>query len=288
MPRQKRFKTKYIGVTYVIAQRKGKPTQTERLYYIRYKKDGKLIEETAGRQFQNDMTPAKASRIRADRIEGRELPNTEKREAEKAAKEAGTNRWTISKLWDEYRAVRKPGKSLHCDKSRYELYLREPFGDKEPAQIDSLSVERIKRQLLKTKSPQTVKHVLDLMKWIINFGVKRSLCESATYYVEPVKVHNRKIEDLSHEQLVKLLEAIERDDHQQAGPMMKMALFSGLRRGEMFRLKWKHINFEKGFIELVDTKGGHDQVIPLNSATRDLLESIPKTPESPFIFPGRG
>jgi hypothetical protein len=41
----------------------GKP---ERIYYIR---DGKRVEEKGGRQFQDAMTPAKVSRIRAERIE---------------------------------------------------------------------------------------------------------------------------------------------------------------------------------------------------------------------------
>jgi len=44
----------------------GKP---ERIYYITSRRDGKRVEEKAGRQFQDAMTPAKASRIRAERIE---------------------------------------------------------------------------------------------------------------------------------------------------------------------------------------------------------------------------
>ena len=108
MPAQERFKTDYPGVYYIMgtAIATGKP---EKIYYIDYRKDGKRIQEKAGRQFQNDMTPAKANRIRASKIEGRELPNSDKRAAEKAAEEAKKaadeaerNRWTIDKLWDLY------------------------------------------------------------------------------------------------------------------------------------------------------------------------------------------
>jgi integrase len=69
--------------------------------------------------------------------------------------------------------------------------------------------------------------------------------------------------------------------------MMKLALFTGMRRGEMFKLKWKDIDFDRGFISIKDPKGGPDQKIPLNDATRKALESHPKT-KSPFVFPGRG
>jgi len=70
MPSLKRIKTAYPGVFYLegISNAIGKP---ERIYYIRYRKGGKLVEEKAGRQFQDDMTPARAARIRATGKAGR-------------------------------------------------------------------------------------------------------------------------------------------------------------------------------------------------------------------------
>jgi hypothetical protein len=49
------------------------------------------------------------------------------------------------------------------------------------------------------------------------------------FAVEIPEVNNLKTEDLSPEQLTRLFKAIEADPHAQAGPMMKMALFTGLR-----------------------------------------------------------
>jgi len=66
-----------------------------------------------------------------------------------------------------------------------------------------------------------------------------------------------------------------------------MALFTGMRRGELFKLQWPDIDFERGFIHLRGPKGGRDQVIPLNEVARKVLESHPRD-ESPFVFPGRG
>jgi integrase len=68
---------------------------------------------------------------------------------------------------------------------------------------------------------------------------------------------------------------------------MKLALFTGMRRGEMFKLKWRDIDFNRGFINIKDPKGGPDQKIPLNDAARELLKSHPRT-KSPYVFPGRG
>ena len=43
-----------------------------------------MVEEKAGRQFQDDLTPARSTIIRADKIEGAELTNAEKRESDQA------------------------------------------------------------------------------------------------------------------------------------------------------------------------------------------------------------
>jgi len=79
-----------------------------------------------------------------------------------------------------------------------------------------------------------------------------------------VKVSNLKTEDLSPQALQALLTAIDADIHPMAGPLMKMALFTGMRRGELFSLRWKDVDFERGFIAIVDPKGGQDVKIPLN------------------------
>ncbi len=63
-----RIKTNYPGVYYIMS--KATDGRPEKIYYIFYRKGGKQIEEKAGRQFQNDMTPARAARIRGQRIEG--------------------------------------------------------------------------------------------------------------------------------------------------------------------------------------------------------------------------
>jgi integrase len=102
------------------------------------------------------------------------------------------------------------------------------------------------------------------------------------------KVISLKTEDLTPEQLSNLLKIIDETDNIQAANMMKLALCTGMRRGEMFKLKWSDVDFDRGFISLIEPKGGPDQKIPLNNVARELLQSHPKTKNSPFVFPGRG
>ncbi len=73
MPRQERHKTRYPGVYYIegVSVADGRP---ERIYYILYWLNGKKYEEKAGRQFQDNMTPAKAAQVRIAKINGEVSP----------------------------------------------------------------------------------------------------------------------------------------------------------------------------------------------------------------------
>lgn len=61
-------------------------------------------------------------------------------------------------------------------------------------------------------------------------------------------------------------------------------MVTGLRRGELLKLEWRDIDFEKGFVHLRDPKGGKDAQVPLNEQARTILSDLPK--KSVFVFPG--
>jgi len=284
-----RIKTSYVGVYYRLARRIGRKGQ-EKIFYIVFKKDGVTREEKAGGEFRQGMTAARAARIRADRIEGKRLSNKEtreKREAEKAAQEA---RWTIDRLWSEYKAGRVKSKSLASDDYMFRKHLAPVFGEKEPGELIPLEFDRLRLALLKTKSKQTVAYLLKLMRRIVNFGVTRQLCPPLTFKVELPKVYNAKTENLTPDQLKRLLETIDREPNAQVAGLMRLALLTGMRRGELFRLQWQDVDFERGFISIRGPKGGQDQTIPMNSEARALLERhyLGRLKSSPQVFPGRG
>lgn len=286
MPAQPRFKTKYPGVSYVegVSPVTGKP---ERVYYIRYRKDSRLIEEKAGRQFQDDMTPARAAGIRATRIRGLEKSNEETRLEEEAAKKAEDDRWTIARLWEEYKRMTPDLKGIITDENRFNIHITAPLGHKEPKELVPLDIDRLRLKTAKKHQQGTVKNVLELVRRIVNYGVKKQLCEGPSFKIELPTVHNCKTEDLTPEQLSALLAAIDEEPNIQAANFMRLVLFTGMRRGELFKLKWSHVDFDRGFINIIDPKGGPSQKIPLNASARDLLESHPRS-DSEYVFPGRG
>ena len=277
----KRIKTNYPGVYFRKAKRIG-GKGVEKVFYVTFKKSGKMIEEKVGRQFSDDMTPARAAGIRADRIEGKRLSRKEI----KKQQDYKAPFLTIDDLWEKYKTTRKENKSLATDTGRYQNYLQPYFGNKQPHDLQLTEIDKFKNRLQKTLSPQTIKHILNLLSWIVHFGVKRGLCSDIPFHIENPTVHNETTEDLSPNELRKLLNAIEQDENINAKNMMKLALFTGLRRGELFKLKWSDVDFHRKFISLMDPKGGPDQKIPLNDISEKILQSHPRT-DSKFVFPGK-
>lgn len=274
-----RVKTNYVGVYYIMS--KASDGRPERIYYIMYRRGGKLIEEKAGRQYRDDMTPARAASIRTKRIEGA-ASNQERREA--AKKEV----WTITRLWQDYSAHKPLTKSLTTDRSRFQKHIEPPLGNKQPAELSPLDLDRLRISAAKNHKPQTVKHVISLLVRIVNHGARLGLCPGLSFKAPTIKVHNLRTEDLSPEQLAALMEAINQDYDFQAANLMRLALCTGMRRGELFRLKWTDIDFGRGFITIRQPKGGKDQTIPLNQAARKILENHPRGDNPVFVFPGRG
>ena len=52
---------------------------------------------------------------------------------------------------------------------------------------------------------------------------------------------------------------------------------------ELFKLQWRDLDFERGFIHIMEPKGGKSQKIPMNRNAREVFESIIRTSE--YVFP---
>lgn len=79
-------------------------------------------------------------------------------------------------------------------------------------------------------------------------------------------------EYLSKEQLASLFHVLENEPNRMIANMMLLAFYTGMRKGKIYRLKWEHVDFERGFILRNDPKGKAGQRIYINSAARKLFD----------------
>jgi integrase len=66
--------------------------------------------------------------------------------------------------------------------------------------------------------------------------------------------------------------------------IVELAIHTGLRRGELFSLKWRDIDFENRMLTIQDTKNHEDRVIPLNDNAMIVVQPIPRQLRSDYVF----
>jgi len=267
MPSRKRQSTRYAGVVYVEApalHAGGK----ERIYFIRYKRPGssKLIEERLGRAAEG-WTAAKARHERSLRILGKKPSNEERRERARAEK----MRPSFKRLMKLY-AETSTSRYIKGDLNRFERYLAGSLGDKTPEEVTNLDFDRIRLRLLKRGlSPQTVKHALSLALRLARFGVDRGLCAPLGFRPRLPRLDNEKVETLPPETLSRLVKVLREHENRNVSDALLLALYTGMRRGELFSLTWGDVDLDAGAVTLRHPKSGRTQRLPLNSAAVDLL-----------------
>lgn len=290
MSGSKREGTKYPGVFYREVKRlTGKGT--EKVFYIIFKKNGKVIEEKVGRQYADDMSPAKAANIRAERIEGKRASRKEIREAAEAAKKAEKNKVTIGKIWEQYQIIRASKKSLITDKYNFKNHLLE-FADKAPNEIFTIDIQRFSSRLEQDGlKPASIKHCIVLLRMLINWGVNQGLCpmpDTSKLHFDIPRVDNEKTEMLTDAQISAYFEALNKEKDQNLASLFRLALVTGMRKSALLNLQWDDCDFINRIIVLRGevAKKGKTERIPMNDTSFKILQSIDKT-NNPYVFPGK-
>ena len=287
----KRGRTKYPGVTFRWKERLDGSGE-ERQYYIRYRRGGrgsKEIEEPVGRESEG-MTAAKANKIRAMRAAGVEQSNTERRAEAEAAKLSGSGPLTFARLWWAYQEVNDGKSSIVADASRYHSHIESRIAAKVISELTTPDIDSLRASMArKGLAPQTVKHVLALVRRVIRFGVMRGLCSMPTnLHFDMPKLDNERTESLTDAQLVSYLNALDEEPDQNAAGLLRLALATGMRKGALLGLRWTDCDFERGIITLQgeSAKSGKTSQIPMTTAARAILAAVERT-ASPFVFPGK-
>ncbi|MDP7047352.1 MAG: site-specific integrase, partial [SAR324 cluster bacterium] len=279
MPRQTRHSTEFSGVYFVELANENKS------FFIRYKRNGKSVEERAGRS--NEGWDAElAYLLRSERMSVIELQAGKIQHGS----DLKTGRhWTFSKIFEKYLRLRPDLKGRENDIYRFKNYLEMDFADIAPEDVSHGDVERFRHNLQnRGLKPATVGHVLELLRRLANFAVKKSYCRGLSFKLEMPKVENQKTEDLSQHQLEKLLQVLEEEPDLQVSNLVRMALYTGMRRGELFELCWSDIDFHNKTITVRSGKKGQYPTIPMNEMAEKVLAEHAHVPgSSKFVFPGR-
>jgi integrase len=266
----------------------GKPDVS---YYILYRVADRLVWEKVGWKSEG-YTPQIASETRSERIR-----KARHGEAVKTAKELAREQQLRDRTLDEIATAyfkSDHGKNLKgrkTDINRYENHLKPVLGKRRISTLAPLDVERVKANM-KGKAAATIANALELLRRLINFGAKFSLCNTLEFNIQLPKKNNEIVEYLEPDQADRLVKTLDLWRSTDVVRMLKLAMVTGLRRSEIFKLENQDLDFTQGLIKIRDPKGKKTVTIPMNRPAKKILQAQVewrdlKFLKSLYIFPGR-
>ncbi|CAN5689552.1 hypothetical protein BH20ACI4_BH20ACI4_30060 [soil metagenome] len=179
-------------------------------------------------------------------------------------------------------------KSFYCDVLICRVLVRR-FKGKTLRQFTPPMIEAFKQDFLreptkhgKPRSPATVNYHLSVLSKIFSLAVDAEIIEAnPCFRVKKLKLNNQRIRVLSAEEETKLNLAL--GDNEPVKNIVLVALHTGMRRGEMFGLKWFDVDFNRRLIQISESKSGKKRLITMNETVRKLLGGLKRRSE--FVFP---
>ncbi|GHV56218.1 hypothetical protein FACS189460_0610 [Deltaproteobacteria bacterium] len=265
----------------------GKP---DRCYYFTYRHGRKMVWKKVGK-LSEGFGPEVAADLRAKTImglsSGQEVltPKEEREDRDRRDK-------TFKEIADLYFDTKGTElKGLKTDKNRFEIHLASRFGSQRIGRIEPEHIENLKKEL-KTRKPATIWNILELLRRIINFGHRTNRCPALKFQIEMPRKDNEVLEYLTPEEARRFLAVVREWPDPDARNMLLVAYFTGLRRGEIFKLEEADVDFHLKLIRVRAPKGGKTVSIGLSVVVADIIQEQlawkrGRFPESPYIFPGR-
>lgn len=266
-----RIKTRYTGVYYRTAKNRtdqfGRP---DKCFDIHFKMHGKDIWEKVGWKSEG-YTLQEAIELRSMRIKALRHPEL--------AALVETKGMTLNDVWTQYKERWIP--HLKAQKSMifsFEKHISPYFGEYEIKKISSFEVEGFKHSLLTKYKPVNVKYILSILRRVLCKAKEWELVRNG--YEVPLKSFRIANADQKRERFLTPEEASRILDGLQFYNcalyyISKIALYTGMRLGEITSLCRKDINIEARIIS-VNGKTGHRSAFISEDIVDDIKKILPQ------------
>ena len=230
-------------------------------WYIRYTVGGRIVREKIGREADGITRTQAAAALKArlgDVVRGQfRLPQ---------ARRALPVRQLVER-YGEYAKVNKRGYS----RERYTLgQLAREFGLIPLGELSAFRIEKWKAARRRDVAAATVNRELTILMAMLGAAVRWKLLErNPASDVRPLPVSNARLRFLTADELARLLAAARRDVAAPwLVPAIELAVRTGLRQGELLRLRWTDLDAGRRLATILQTKNNTPRHVPLNAANR--------------------
>lgn len=138
------------------------------------------------------------------------------------------------------------------------------------------------------KTPSQFNKARTMLYGLFEFALKREWCDkNPIKLIEKQKVVEKEIIPLTHTQAESLLKSAENTKKRDCLPAVGLLLFAGIRPREVWRLKWKDIDLEEGFITVRSqcSKTGGVRHVEIMPALKRILAKYKREDKSAICPP---
>ena len=203
---------------------------------------------------------------------------------------------TIAELAEQYMtehvAVRcKPTTARSC-RHIFDKYLLPQFGRKRLGEITPDQVAALHYRL--REKATTANQVIGLLSRLFHKAAKSGYapeggnpCRFIKKY--PTRSCERFLSEREFVRLGRVLDELEAKGKisTSAAAGLRLLMLTGCRRNEILTLHWEDVDLEHDEIRLRDAKTGA-RAVPLSPTARQVLTSLPRQPDNPWVISGRG
>jgi integrase len=185
-------------------------------------------------------------------------------------------------------------KSWKDDESRWTHHVTPALPTYKALKMDKVTptmIQSIVNSMNTTHKPATIKQVRQLVNRIYNFAIKQRLYYGANpcQSVSIPKFDNRVTENLTQEEIERLMAVLAEDSNKRAALVVLFALYTGKRRSEILRLTWQDIDWKSGLVTFRNTKNTETHTIPVNEKAMGILKQAHEIQKSDLpddlVFP---
>ena len=293
------------GIRYREHENRKHGKRPDRYWCIQYKLDGKIINEAIGwwSEGANQATAEDIlSQLRQNWRTGtgprtlkemRQAGQDACAEAIRVKTLADNDTLTLIRFWEKHylpsAALKKAEKTVEGERWLFNSWLAPALGDLPLKEINPRLIESVLGEMAKAgKSPRTQDHARMVLSGIISTAIRHDLFDGPNpcQKVKVVKQDNRRVRFLTPEEARRLLEVLKARSPQTHDEAL-MAIFCGLRAGEIFALTWADVDFANRQVFIRDPKKNkHDRFAYMTGEVYAMLKSRynGQKPQS-LIFP---
>jgi integrase len=193
---------------------------------------------------------------------------------------------TLASLLERYRRTVTPGKrGANREQYKLRVLLAHPMAQLSLDRLTPSEIATYRDQRLSLVKGDTVRRELAIVQHCLKLATVEwgiALPSNPVSQIKlpaPGRARDRRAAPAELERL--LASAIGRAPWLSA--MIRLAVQTGMRRGELLSMKWADVDFETRTVRLTRTKNGHPRTVPLSFAALELLRDTPGAGD--MVFP---